>query len=87
MQEKRKTVLSDLNPWPPSIVAIPNADSHKFTQTCAHKGKENKLSASHNLVTTVIESFCVRLDLILIVPNPYPSLTGNLCLYTVKILL
>jgi hypothetical protein len=62
MQEKRKTVLSDFSPWPPSIVAIPTADSHKFTQTCAQKCKENKLSTSHNLVIIVIESFSIKLD-------------------------
>jgi len=85
IQEKCNTVLSDFNPWPPSIVAIPYADSYKFTQTCAHIRKENKFSTSHNLVIIVIENFSIRLDLML--SNPYPSLTGNLCLYTVKILL
>jgi hypothetical protein len=80
MQEKLKTVLSDFNPWPPSIVVIPTAVSYKFTQTCAHKCKENKLSTSHDFVIIVIESFGIRLDSILIVSNPYPSLTGNVCI-------
>jgi hypothetical protein len=87
MQEKHMTVLSDFNPWPPSTVAIPAAVSYKLTQTCAHKCKENKLSASHNSVIMVTERSGIRLDSILIVSNPYPSLTGNVCLYTVKILL
>ena len=87
MQEKQKTVLSDFNPWPPSIVAIPTAVSYKFTQTCAHKCKENKLSTLHSLVIIVTETFSTRLGTILIVSNPHPSLTGNVCLHTVKILL